>query len=674
MHHHTKHQPRRAFTLTEIVVAIAAVLIITAAVGQVFSSVSSLVGTGAAISETDQTARVITAQITDDAEAFARAQPDETFLAIRSNRLGDRNNNGALDAGERAVYLSQEDKDFDEANNITPYSDGSRAVTLRLDQLMLLGESPDFFTRQQASLEENTPAAPFAIIHWGHALRPAIDRTTIPTDADGAPEDLDITDENTFPTQRFYPDGTNPSANDGSQAWFNAFGAPFSANEFAATFPLARHELLLAGPTAFAFNDPNQESSVGARREVALLPRDNENYVALGLKSNRLNFPNLSSEDEDDLFTRDLAVEGDDWNGVNNNFPMARATTIAAGRADILAMTRSGLQRYLEGQSGSTEANDDQVPPNATPFEAGALDRTNVSVSLGPGPSGGSVISYSAEPSDLETAGAADAPLWIRTIAETPATSAARATSDNPEVIRNANNLGIRRAIAGMFARRLARTQPPLLDRRFTEDPDDGQPEDALMDTHAVIAAGCSNLEIAWSNGFRAPVPFSFIDFDDNGSGQPQFAQGAIVWFDAEHTLTEFLDEEITPESGTADDILDAFPFLPAPVETVPTGDDTNDLNDQSIFRDVTDTFTGSTSTFFADLPVYNDEVAELSGSDEPDNEYLAIWGFRLPNSTGGWGAPWQKPTHIRVRMTLHDEQNRLENGKQYEVILSLER
>ena len=668
-----KHAPQRdphAFTLTEVIVAVAAVLILTVAIGQVFSSVSELVGTGSAIAETDQKARVITSQFADDANNFAGLPTEDTFLAIRSVEIGDLNRNGTLETalGETALYLSAEDRDFDQSNNIDPYTEGSRAVTRRLDQVMFLaGATRPYFTRQQASLEGTLPKEQQAIITWGHGLRAAIEQPTI--NDQGAPRPLDTEDQSTFPQRRFYPDGINPNNGD---PWLEAYGAPFSSNELASRFPLTRTELILAGPGAFALDGPNPRSAARARREVAVLPRDSEATIALALGNDVLD--NARDLEQTDVFRKGLDGAGFPRPSTALN---SRAGLIAHGRVDILAMRPGDLKRYLQGQNGTPPASNqfdtipiDSPPPDATPFNGGALDNSNIPNGQLQNPT------YSVTPEDLISFGVtADAPLWIRTLPwlQGNVSVSSPAVSNDPEQIREVNGLGVRRALAGMIIRRLVQTEAPVIQRVYShpDDLDAENFEDALMDNHAVIAEGCSNFEVAWSNGFRAPQDFSFQDFLDDGGTDPQYRQGEIVWFDAEHTFRELLEGDTTDPNNIRDAVVEPLvteEFLPDDGDTTSLREE-YDINFRSDFED---------PDVFGLLPIYRNFTAAFSGGEDPGGadprtEYIAAWGYQLPSSDGAFADPWPKPTHLRIRMTLHDQQNRIDNGKDYEFIVSLE-
>ncbi len=664
--------PRRGFTLAEIIVAVAAVLILSIGIGQMFGSVSSLISTGSAVGETDRVARLLEDQLRDDIEAFASIDDDESFFAIRSTLVGDVNYNGVLDDDEIAIYLNRQDRDADADAGIAPYEPGSRAVTRRLDELVFLAQSGDFATAQQAGQETSIPTSSTAIVSWGHGLRAAVKRAQgtgdegIEVDYSESAEIRSFLEEDeNFPVRRYYPDGLA----DPTDPWIEAYGAEFSRNEFASNFPLVRHELILL-EDAFATETLNSESRAGPRREVALFPRDRENQLVLGAPIAN-NDAGGGDEDSDidaqnEAFTRNPAgITDPNFNG--SNAPISRLGLLRSGRVDILSMDAQSLRRYFEGQTDADLIEDLPgafVVSDATPFATGLLDtsRTNPSTSI----------------NDLST-GTADAPLWIRLPRDRadagPTEWRVSGSANAPElpapgIVREINALGVQRAIAGVFNRKLVRTEPPFVRRLWQPDertsPSEFNAEDEFIDNAFILSGGVSNFEIAWSDGTRALRDFDFPDDADNPNDGAEYSRGDIIWFDRNDTYAEYIAEE--GNLGVA---------IPPIVPEIPVaGDPTIRANiDADAFR----------NAFQNQLPIYSinepspnnaaEGALEWSGaSPDPANEYLAIWGYRFPSSDGGWlpeGA-WRKPELIRVRFTLHDEQNRLPRGKTYEVIISL--
>jgi len=53
-------------------------------------------------------------------------------------------------------------------------------------------------------------------------------------------------------------------------------------------------------------------------------------------------------------------------------------------------------------------------------------------------------------------------------------------------------------------------------------------------------------------------------------------------------------------------------------------------------------------------------------------NQYLAVWPFRTPTSAGEWGPAQEKNVWVRVQFTLHDPLGRVDEGRDYEVVLHM--
>ena len=87
---------RPAFTLAELLVAVAVVVLLSIGIGQLFGNVSRLVSTGSAVAEVDALARALEKQIRDDFDRMNRLPTEDTLLAIRSRLVRD-------------VYLTAED-------------------------------------------------------------------------------------------------------------------------------------------------------------------------------------------------------------------------------------------------------------------------------------------------------------------------------------------------------------------------------------------------------------------------------------------------------------------------------------------------------------------------------------------------------------------------------------
>lgn len=651
---------RAGFTLTELLVAIGVVSILTVAVGQLFRSISGVVGAGVATSQIDQLARSIERQMRDDFKALNRMAPEETFIAIRMREIGDRTRDmDADDPNEVPLYLKQEDRDFDQQNDLTPYEVvsptlRSRAITRRVDDMVFLApastgtEYPSFQLDQvknSANFDESdlklTASSPFARIYIGHALRPAPD-----LDFEYDPDDPTVRQT---PTRFLIPDGDfgsrRPDNNrfaDISPANINN-GRVAGLNEFAGEWMLARQAALLFGGTAAGVTPPSVSRGVsvapiGNGREFAPFIRDAESFARMG--------SGTPSDNGAGVALNQVASDDEIANRLfDPEYPEPRM--LGWGRTDIIAQDITDVKRWIEGQDPTPAGASTPILGDAGAYSTGYFNATSTAPATG-----------NDHP---------DYQLWAR-VDQSVAESAANVLRENLR--------GLRSAVAGCFVRPQQTATPPAIERR---PPDQTfQTGDALMDTHAVLAARCSNFEIAWSDGSTATRN---IDLDGDAGNGPEVRQGDVIWFDI--SLTDptdpttrstyrwwwdnhrrRVDFKSDPGTGPIDPSRDIdFPEV-IPVEA-----------DQLLHIRERDNFTWNGDDGSLNNGVYN---VDFTGG-EPDEglnqrtEYLAIWPFREPTGVGDYGAAWDKQILIRVRMTLHDEQLRLEGGKDFEFIFTID-
>ncbi len=646
-----------AFTLAELLVAIGLVALLALGINQIFASVNKLVGTGSAIAEVNASIRVAEGQLRDDAQAFARMDPSETCMVIRGRMLGDVDRDGTLDTDETAVYLSRADELADAEEGLSPYEPGSRAITVRLDEVLFLTQADadqyqtyQVFNRDEA---EFPVQAQNALIYLGHALRPFPD-----TDFnDNANDPCDVPQRFFIPdgdfgsaagdTNRFDPTGTF----DGGEGAGNV--SKEERNRYAGDWFVIRHQLLLAGGLVI---DP--PTAGAATREYAPLVRDREIDFR---------FPGVS-----DTSTLGGPVVTDELN--------PRFTR--QGRTDICAQDLEDVIRWLQGMPGRTPAVNCNIADNDYQESLNCESATAF---------GSGVLNFSADNCDnagfqiLLNNNGADAPLWVQGGLGCNFTGGIY-TGQNlatPADVVFANTIGAKSAIAGMMTRRLAESELPDLSRCITapDDPNDPAPEDFLMDVHSTFAMQCSSLEVAWSDGTRWTPPAAqineviYFDVSDNQwrrgnqsvpdpEDTPVYGYGDIVWFD--YLLPRELFIELAPHliAATPDP---AFPINPNddlfPNPEVPMGEQV----DRLMLPGQGDAAYDPIASFGAD---------DLDADGSPD-EYLAIFPFSQPLSEPGGGfddeTPWPKPKLLRIRMTLHDPALRLSGGRQVEVILSLD-
>lgn len=655
---------RIAFTLVEMLVAIAVVAILTIGIGQIFGSVSKLVGTGAAVAEVDQAARTVEAQLREDFDALSAMPADKTFIAIRNTRLGDFNLDATFTQNKDTdLYLTKADEQADLRDGYTPYEVGpngrtrSRAVTVRLDEIEFIGQSGRGYQSYEGG--DATGLTNYALISYGQPLRPPLE-TEEAASARGEP-----------PRRLNYADGY--------------FGAPVGApnrfaprgqkatgrNRYAADFVLARQALLLYGPNAIGY--PKLASGVAASppplgytTEIAIYPRD--------LETSKRFFG--SPSDADDLSRFPLGAWPPAYPPtVMGGYPywaVSKPTVIRHGRTDICAMDRDGVQRWLEGGYSTTSTE-------GRPFTSGII--------------------YEFQQNNPSAA--VNVPLWYRTVRPPATDPVKQAYLDNLR--------GLQSAIAGTFCRPLIETNPPDLriDPQEYKDPKP-DPRDRRMDVHAILAEHCSSFEVAWSNGARwdgGPNGNQELDVDTNKDGtyDRQLLPGDVIWFDMDFTYRDFW-EALTgndasketryprpnpdPEMGLDSGDDRVFDKLPSPNqnETIPA----RTLDNGAALNIISNQDFPNTPAL---LGAYSRIYTQARDRDHRDQEYMAIWGFNPPvgydrdlsapvsAATADKGAiagnyvrdvPWAKPTLIRVRMTLHDSQNRLRGGKTYEFIFKV--
>jgi prepilin-type N-terminal cleavage/methylation domain-containing protein len=675
MHRSVPNNPTRraraGFTLTELLVAIGAVAILTVGVGRIFASINGLVSTGIAIAEVDQVARTIEQRMRDDFESLSAMNRDETFLVIRMRELGHP---------DRPIYLSAEDREFDIRAGISPYDEGSRAVYRRLDEMAFLAGdgSPGQFTSAQADgfFTGGQVQSGYARLYWGHGLKPKLDpEYPAPDPADRFPQDEDA--PRTRP-RLFEPDGYfgDPAGAPDSPLATSGF-AITGRNQYASEWTLTRQPLLLAGPAVSGdIGDLSRPTpamagytaalgSTGARREYAPFIRDIETF---------------------DRMWPDLGLSGDlNLPGNTEDYPDPRL--IRHGRVDISAMSRDGVQRFLEGEP-------DNADGGAAIGEAALAGNPFRGVGEGSGRLGRrSTDNAPASASETFDINTIQTPLW-----RWPREGQGSSRNRYADTLRN-----VRSGIAGTLIRPLLEVEPPELDHVFDFGArDEETSENALMDSHAVIAPRCSSFAIAWSDGSRAKQ-----EIDLNNDGKPEFFTGDLVWFDLTRVdpadpnewdpegIQRYTLEQILAVTGGRPEISfiewpegmwtpNPSPFADKSVQDEngrPTNPEINWRRQEA----------GSLNRLFganASLPgqaVYNGDMTGGAPSwiDTPDTfEHLVIFPFRdsvRDNSDeGGVGFiegrtdEWPKPSFIRVRLTLHDSQNRIDGGKQYEFIFPI--
>lgn len=637
---------RRAFTLTELVVAVGIVALLTVAIGQVFRSVSGLARVGTAVAEVDQLARALERQLRDDFEALSRTPSSKTFLAIRMREVGDINRDGELDPNEVPLYLTRADFEADRRDGLTPYEEGSRAITTRVDELMFLARSPraTYPSYQRDALGRTAVSADAARIYYGHALRPHPDPTW-------PPQNYDPTNPNTwdFPVRQLYPDGDfgqgpyfiNTDNDQYTQEFLTGSidGGPglidaTGRNQFAGGWILARQPLLLYGGDAAGYNQSRSadRDPIGESRTFAPFVRDLESRLFAAIP--RPLFGPAAPGDQGDFL--------DDPDRPNPRY-------IAQGRTDICAQSIEDVARWLEGAppdsafGAGVTPTPQQLDDAAPPFSSGLF-----AVSGGSIPAG-----YPSQYPYLNQH------LWQRYETMGP---------PGPQGDQAFSNLAaLRSAIAGCFQRILAEPGPPSINRRQISrnagvDPE--SPEKALMDLHAVLSSQCSRFEVAWSDGTTATR-----SIDADGDGFPEIGYGDVIWFDVSPVTDTQTPQRSTrgywtlqwansinaspnPDYLYAETLTGALATLtaPPPFPQLINFANSNPMDPANI---------GDYSPFF-------------SQGDPNGDEALVIFPTRSVSADGEYEDAYAKPTMIRIRVTLHDAQFRLPEGRTYEFVFPI--
>lgn len=639
----------RAFSLSELVVAVGAAAILTASVGLLFRNVGDLSSRGVAAANLDATARVIERQLRDDFAAMSKLSPQESFFAIRFREIGDIDRSATVEfnQGERAIYLTSEERETDLNVGVDPYQRDnnnnpvSAAITTRLDEMVFLGEGE--YVSAQSYGGRRAVEAPHARMYWGHGLKPLPD-----PDFNSDGDYLDpVTGQQIRAIRQYVPDGDFGARAGDSFQFASSTSAQRSEvatgrNEYATNWSLARQAALLYGGNAPATTRPIDQytQSIGDRffapyiGDVPLFNRYNEwmfEYPTI---------PDLGESRTDD----EPLVAEPAW--------------LYGGRVDIVAQDRADVQRWLEGEL--PRLNITRPINSAGAYAAGVF--TDPLATLSPTP-GGLVIAQ---------------PLWLR--------EADGVLDLDPTTPSDLYNLvGVQSAIAGVFTR-------PLLDDRVSEvigrryDPSVGgvefreRPEVEAMDTHALIAPRCSRFEIAWNDG---SIAIEEIDVD--GDGTIDYQPGDAIWFDISpilnpdgsilrrNTLAAWLDSPDAADVRFADPRYNLETLFDLQTQARYLFPEIINDDRLAVPAGVTPVTPQVRELFFGLYqPVLNGGSLLLPDSNQPGPEAYAIWGFREPFSDGRFVRAWTKPTLIRVRMTLHDRELRSESGRDYEFVFSI--
>jgi Tfp pilus assembly protein PilE len=143
--------PARAFTLTELLVAVAVLIVVILATARIFGTVSKVTGVGEANADILQTAAAIERQVRTDLERISR----DGFLAIQSVEVPNNVNGSSLPLLNSAL---------------------SPNATVRCDQLVFFTTAPQSTTAFTSTNSTGDPylnakQATVSRVYWGHAVQ-----------------------------------------------------------------------------------------------------------------------------------------------------------------------------------------------------------------------------------------------------------------------------------------------------------------------------------------------------------------------------------------------------------------------------------------------------------------------------------------------------------------------
>ncbi|MBL0871279.1 MAG: prepilin-type N-terminal cleavage/methylation domain-containing protein [Phycisphaerales bacterium] len=307
----TRASVRAGFTLVEMLIAVAAVALLTVGIVQIFRVTTKTVATGRRVSNVLTYANLLERQLRDDISKMSR----RGFLVIR-NELAD-----GTGAGVRRFQ-------------------GDTVVRARrVDELQFFAEGR-FVSARNPVNPSLVATAPAARIWWGHGLKGDPQQALTQPQAGGVNSLRD-------PNNTTY------------------FGEP-GVNEFASNWTLARHVTLLAPPSnttklvAVPNTDPvqyraenaNERDSIG---QIAQQPAAPSIFKAVNEQTTLRNVQTLRGSELNgeapefssgliDIAAMDLATvrsfinDAPDYNQLSNNLPFRSDTVLALGGADNAAL------------------------------------------------------------------------------------------------------------------------------------------------------------------------------------------------------------------------------------------------------------------------------------------------------------------------------------------------
>lgn len=155
---------RRAFTISELIVAVGVAVLLIVGIGRIFSTTRTTISTGEASASLTQSGRTLERLLRQDFAGIIRN--NQAYMVIRNERLGSGQDVLSRFNRRRGVYLSLADEEA-----------GRDLGTVRLDQIVFYtsGEHASYQYRNPSFGQENiisrNDSAPVARVWWGHGLR-----------------------------------------------------------------------------------------------------------------------------------------------------------------------------------------------------------------------------------------------------------------------------------------------------------------------------------------------------------------------------------------------------------------------------------------------------------------------------------------------------------------------
>lgn len=306
-----REKARAGFTLVEMLIAVAAVALLTVGIVQIFRVTTKTVATGRRVSNVLTYANLLEKQLRDDISKMSR----RGFLVIR-NELADGTGGGV--------------RRFQGDTVVRPR---------RVDELQFFAEGR-FVSGRNPVNPSLVATAPAARIWWGHGLKGDPQQALTQPQAGGVNSLRD-------PNDTTY------------------FGEP-GVNEFASNWLLARHVTLLAPPSTttkrvvepgsnpvrYVAERPEERDSIG---QIAQQPAAASIFKTVNQLTRRQNIQTLRDADLNgeppefssgmiDIAAMDLATvrtfinDAPDYNQLSNNLPFRSDTVLALGGEDNAAL------------------------------------------------------------------------------------------------------------------------------------------------------------------------------------------------------------------------------------------------------------------------------------------------------------------------------------------------